>query len=155
MRFSDNESRCCPSVLADRCKLYAGGSLPVAGVWAREVAALVGVSLPLVPMKHAYVVTEGLKGVRGLPNVRDHDFATYFRVQGESLCMGGYEPNPILLDKVTSLVLSLRRLLFYRSLRLQLSRQLPTVSKSDIIYTKHPKILLYFSIQRYNRYTQI
>ncbi|GLH06647.1 uncharacterized protein GBIM_12121 [Gryllus bimaculatus] len=72
------------------------------GVWSRELAAKLGIDLPLVPMKHAYVVTESIPGVRGLPNVRDHDASTYFRIQGDSLCMGGYEPNPIILDNVAS-----------------------------------------------------
>jgi sarcosine dehydrogenase len=52
-------------------------------------------------MKHAYVVTEEVPGgVRTLPNVRDHDSSVYFRVQGDALCVGGYEPNPIILDTV-------------------------------------------------------
>lgn len=71
-----------------------------AGVWSREVAAMARLHLPLVPMKHSYVVSGSIPEVRGLPNVRDHDASTYFRIQGESICMGGYEDNPILLDKV-------------------------------------------------------
>ncbi|XP_065339541.1 sarcosine dehydrogenase, mitochondrial [Cloeon dipterum] len=72
-----------------------------AGVWAREIAAMVGQHIPLVPMKHAYVVTEEVPGgARTLPNVRDHDSSVYFRVQGDALCVGGYEPNPIILDSV-------------------------------------------------------
>lgn len=73
----------------------------LAGVWAREIAAMVGQHIPLVPMKHAYVVTEEVPGgVRTMPNVRDHDSSVYFRVQGDALCVGGYEPNPIILDNV-------------------------------------------------------
>lgn len=33
-------------------------------------------------MKHAYVISETIKEVQGMPNVRDHDFSTYFRIQG-------------------------------------------------------------------------
>ncbi|KAJ9576455.1 hypothetical protein L9F63_006668, partial [Diploptera punctata] len=66
----------------------------------RELAALVGLHLPLVPMKHAYVITEPIPEVEGLPNIREHDASIYFRVQGQSLCMGGYETNPIVLEKV-------------------------------------------------------
>lgn len=58
--------------------------------------------LPLIPMKHAYIVSEPIEQVRGLPNVRDHDYSIYFRIQGESICMGGYESNPHLLDRVPS-----------------------------------------------------
>ncbi|XP_063232668.1 sarcosine dehydrogenase, mitochondrial [Bacillus rossius redtenbacheri] len=76
--------------------------LNCAGVWSRELVALAGLHLPLVPMKHAYVVTETIPGVKGLPNIRDHDGSVYFRVQGEALHMGGYENNPIILDKVSS-----------------------------------------------------
>ena len=61
---------------------------------------MVGLHLPLVPMKHAYIVSESNPKLRGLPNIRDHDASTYFRIEGESISMGGYEYNPILLDKV-------------------------------------------------------
>jgi sarcosine dehydrogenase len=70
-------------------------------VWSREVVAMVGLHLPLVPMKHAYVETENIPEVQGLPNIRDHDASIYFRVQEQSLCMGGYETNPIVLEKVS------------------------------------------------------
>lgn len=70
------------------------------GVWGKDLLEPHGVFLPLVPMKHAYVISETIKEVQGMPNVRDHDFSTYFRIQGQSICMGGYENNPILLDKV-------------------------------------------------------
>ncbi|KAL5291158.1 SARDH family protein [Megaselia abdita] len=70
------------------------------GVWGRDLIEKHGSSLPLVPMKHSYIVSESIPGVRGLPNIRDHDYSTYFRIQGESICMGGYENNPILLDRV-------------------------------------------------------
>ncbi|XP_068143892.1 sarcosine dehydrogenase, mitochondrial [Drosophila tropicalis] len=70
------------------------------GVWGRDLVARHGSHLPLVPMRHAYIVSESIPGVRGLPNIRDHDYSTYFRIQGDAICMGGYEPNPILLDPV-------------------------------------------------------
>ncbi|XP_013113750.2 sarcosine dehydrogenase, mitochondrial [Stomoxys calcitrans] len=70
------------------------------GVWGRDLIERHGSFLPLIPMKHAYIVSESIPGVRGLPNIRDHDYSTYFRIQGDAICMGGYEPNPILLDPV-------------------------------------------------------
>ena len=63
---------------------------------------MVGLRIPLIPMKHAYVVSESIPKARGLPNVRDHDGSVYFRIQGESLLMGGYEQNPTILDQVAS-----------------------------------------------------
>ncbi|XP_050073770.1 sarcosine dehydrogenase, mitochondrial [Anopheles maculipalpis] len=71
------------------------------GVWGRDLIEPLGVFLPLIPMKHAYVVSETMDTIHQmLPNVRDHDFSLYFRIQGKSICMGGYENNPILLNRV-------------------------------------------------------
>ncbi|XP_026462833.1 sarcosine dehydrogenase, mitochondrial-like [Ctenocephalides felis] len=70
-----------------------------AGVWSGHLLEELGLSLPLIPMKHAYIVSEPM-GAQGLPNIRDHDASVYFRIQGESICMGGYETDPILLGKV-------------------------------------------------------
>jgi len=48
----------------------------------------------------AYVVTEKIDGISGMPNVRDHDSSIYFKVQGDSLSVGGYENDPIFIDQV-------------------------------------------------------
>lgn len=70
------------------------------GVWAPNISALVGVGTPLCAMKHAYVVTGHIDGIAGTPNLRDHDESIYFKVQGNSLQVGGYEQNPLFWDKV-------------------------------------------------------
>lgn len=64
---------------------------------------MIGVEIPLIPMKHAYIVTEPMKNVKDLPNIRDHDGKIYIKPQGESLSIGGYEPNPIILQSVSNL----------------------------------------------------
>ena len=67
-----------------------------AGQWAREVAALAGVNVPLVSVQHQYIVTEPIEGVaRDLPTLRDPDRLIYFKEDVGGLVMGGYEPNPI------------------------------------------------------------
>lgn len=70
------------------------------GVWSRKITQMVGLDIPLSPMKHAYVVTESIPDAKNMPNVRDHDASVYFRIQGESICIGGYENNPIILKDV-------------------------------------------------------
>lgn len=70
------------------------------GAWGNNIAAMAGVSIPLLPMKHAYVISEPIEGIANLPNLRDHDYSIYFRVQSDSLCLGGYESNPTILDQV-------------------------------------------------------
>lgn len=70
------------------------------GVWGNQLTEPIGCTLPLIPMKHAYIVTEPIDGVQRMPNLRDHDGSIYFRIRGSSIEMGGYERNPILLDDV-------------------------------------------------------
>ncbi|XP_045451807.1 sarcosine dehydrogenase, mitochondrial [Melitaea cinxia] len=72
------------------------------GVWGPRIARFAGVpSLPIIPFKHAYVVSDAIPEIRGCPNVRDHDASLYFKIQGESCNIGGYENNPIMLDQVS------------------------------------------------------
>ncbi|MCL4765198.1 MAG: FAD-dependent oxidoreductase [Hyphomicrobiaceae bacterium] len=66
-----------------------------AGQWARQLGALAGVSVPLQPMRHQYVVTEPVPGLPAdLPTMRDPDRYTYFKEEVGGLAFGGYERNP-------------------------------------------------------------
>lgn len=76
------------------------------GAWASNVAAMAGLSIPLIPMKHSCIISEPIEGISNLPNLRDHDSSIYFRIQNESLCLGGYENNPAILDKVIGTITS-------------------------------------------------
>ena len=66
-----------------------------AGLWAREVAALAGIALPLVPTEHQYFVTETIAQIaaldRRLPSVADRDGEYYLRQEGKGLLVGAYE----------------------------------------------------------------
>lgn len=65
------------------------------GMFAPEIARMVGVTVPLIPMAHQYLFTEPLEGVHaGLPQLRDPDNLVYFREEVGGLCMGGYEHDP-------------------------------------------------------------
>jgi len=66
-----------------------------AGMWAHEVGAMAGVTVPLVPMAHQFVVTKPLDGVRrDFPTMRDPDLLVYFREDAGGLVAGGYERDP-------------------------------------------------------------
>ncbi len=66
-----------------------------AGQWARQVGALAGVSVPLQPVKHQYIITEKVAGLASdAPTIRDPDRRTYFKEEVGGLVMGGYEPDP-------------------------------------------------------------
>lgn len=66
-----------------------------AGLWAREVAALAGIDLPLIPTEHQYFVTETIPQIAGLgrrlPSVADRDGEYYLRQEGLGLLVGAYE----------------------------------------------------------------
>ena len=70
------------------------------GAWANDINQVVGLSVPLVAMKHAYVVTEKIPGIENMPNVRDHDASVYLKLQGDALQVGGYEVDPIFIEKL-------------------------------------------------------
>jgi 4-methylaminobutanoate oxidase (formaldehyde-forming) len=64
-----------------------------AGMWAREVGRMAGVSVPLHASEHFYIVTEPLAGVASdLPVLRDTDGYIYVREEVGGLLMGGFEP---------------------------------------------------------------
>ena len=64
-----------------------------AGMWARELGRLAGVSIPLHASEHFYMVTEPMAGVtRDLPVLRDPDGYIYVREEVGGLLMGGFEP---------------------------------------------------------------
>ena len=66
-----------------------------AGLWAREVAALAGVRLPLMPVEHHYIVTGPIPEIeamdRELPMINDADAGFYMRQEGQGLLLGVYE----------------------------------------------------------------
>ncbi|MEX3014802.1 FAD-dependent oxidoreductase [Gymnodinialimonas hymeniacidonis] len=66
-----------------------------AGLWGREVAAMAGIELPLIPTEHQYFVTETIAEIasmdRRLPSVADRDGEYYLRQEGQGLLVGAYE----------------------------------------------------------------
>ncbi len=66
-----------------------------AGLWGREVAAMAGIELPLIPTEHQYFVTETIAEIaaldRRLPSIADRDGEYYLRQEGKGLLVGAYE----------------------------------------------------------------
>jgi sarcosine dehydrogenase len=66
------------------------------GQWARQIGAMAGVSVPLQPVKHQYVITDKIDGLaKDVATIRDPDRRTYFKEEVGGLVFGGYEPDPI------------------------------------------------------------
>jgi len=65
------------------------------GMFAGEIGRLAGITVPIIPFAHQYLVTEAIDGVTPeLPQLRDPDNLVYFRPEVRGLVMGGYERNP-------------------------------------------------------------
>ena len=64
------------------------------GQWAKAIAEQVGVTVPLQPAEHYYIVTDAIEGLDRLaPTLRDPDGYTYFKEEVRGLLMGGFEPD--------------------------------------------------------------
>jgi sarcosine dehydrogenase len=84
------------AVLTTRGRVTCEKLVLCAGQWTRQLAATIGVNVPLVSVQHQYLITEAIAGVtQGLPTLRDPDRLTYYKEEVGGLVMGGYEPNPI------------------------------------------------------------
>jgi len=83
------------AVQTDKGAIRCDKVVNCAGMWSPQVGALAGVSVPLQPVRHQYVVTEPVPGLSpDAPTVRDPDRRTYFKEEVGGLSFGGYEENP-------------------------------------------------------------
>ena len=83
-------------VLTDRGEIVAQTVINAAGYRGGEVAAMVGVYLPIVTLSHQYLVTEDIpelvaRGAARLPLIRDPDISYYMRQERQGLILGPYE----------------------------------------------------------------
>ncbi|VAV92625.1 Sarcosine dehydrogenase, partial [hydrothermal vent metagenome] len=64
-----------------------------AGMWARQVGEMAGVSVPLQAIEHAYLITEPFEGVSSdMPILEDPDRFAYYREETGGLMIGLFEP---------------------------------------------------------------
>ncbi|MCH8237892.1 MAG: FAD-dependent oxidoreductase, partial [Proteobacteria bacterium] len=64
-----------------------------AGMWTRDIAATIGVVVPLHACEHFYIVTEPFDGVTpDLPVLRDYDAWAYYKEDAGKMLIGAFEP---------------------------------------------------------------
>ncbi|MEM8980021.1 MAG: FAD-dependent oxidoreductase [Pseudomonadota bacterium] len=82
-------------VVTNKGTIHTEHVVNAAGLWAREVAAMAGVYLPLLPMEHHYLVTDDVPDIYERdtehPHVMDPAGESYLRQEGRGLCIGFYE----------------------------------------------------------------
>ena len=82
-------------VVTDRGEIRTDVVVNAGGMFAPEIGRLAGVTVPIIPMAHQYLLTKPIPGVRpDIPTMRDPDNLVYFREEVGGLCMGGYERDP-------------------------------------------------------------
>jgi dimethylglycine dehydrogenase len=82
-------------VVTEKGTIHAEHVVNAGGLWAREVAQMAGVYLPLHPMEHQYIVTDEIPEIYERdtehPHVMDPSGESYLRQEGRGLCIGFYE----------------------------------------------------------------
>ena len=72
------------------------------GMWSRQIGEEIGVSIPLYPNEHFYIITEPLdKLPKNLPVLRDYNSCLYLKEDAGKMLVGIFEPNakPAFKDK--------------------------------------------------------
>ena len=81
-------------VVTDRGEITCEILVNCAGMWARDVGRLAGVSVPLHAVEHMHMTTGPIEGVTpDLPVLRDPDGYIYLREEAGGLLMGGFGPR--------------------------------------------------------------
>jgi glycine cleavage system T protein len=90
-------------VETDQGPIEAGVVVNAGGMFAPEIAVMAGITVPIVPMAHQYLLARIAEPIpEDLPTMRDPDRLVYFRRDAGGLVMGGYErdPSPFGLDGI-------------------------------------------------------
>ena len=74
-------------------------------MWSRQIGEAAGISIPLYPNEHFYMITENYKNLpKNLPTFRDPDTYLYMREYNKKLMIGIFEPDAKNAFKKTSKV---------------------------------------------------
>ncbi|ADJ49261.1 sarcosine dehydrogenase [Amycolatopsis mediterranei S699] len=101
------ESGRVSGVRTDQGDFPADVVVSCAGFWGREIGAMAGVDVPLLPLAHQYVKTGQLAELAGhtteasLPILRHQDQDLYFREHVDRLGIGSYAHRPMPVDEST------------------------------------------------------
>ncbi|HUY61721.1 MAG TPA: FAD-dependent oxidoreductase, partial [Candidatus Dormibacteraeota bacterium] len=90
-------------VLTDRGTIETEYVVNCAGMWARQVGEMAGVSVPLQASEHYYMITEPVEWAHpDLPVIEDPDRYGYYREEGGGILVGLFEPvgGPWSLDRI-------------------------------------------------------
>ena len=89
-----HDGRRVTGVVTERGPIDAQYVVLCGGMWTRELAARIGVSVPLQACEHYYVLFKDVPGLDpSMPVLRDYDHCSYFKYDAGRLLVGAFEPN--------------------------------------------------------------
>ncbi len=81
------------AVVTDHGRIECEYVVLAGGMWTRDLAASIGLTVPLHAAEHMYIVTEPMPDVPAdLPVLRDYDACIYIKEDAGKLLVGGFEP---------------------------------------------------------------
>jgi len=83
-------------VIVDGQKIECEYIVLASGMWSRQIGEKAGVSVPLYPAEHFYMITEPIKNLsKNLPTIRDFDNSIYIKEDAGKLLVGIFEGKSI------------------------------------------------------------
>src|SRR5881628_3011666 len=82
------------SLITDKGEIQTALVVNAGGMFAPEIGRMAGVTVPLVPFAHEYLITRPAGLPLDMPTMRDPSLLVYYRPESGGLVMGGYERNP-------------------------------------------------------------
>ena len=86
------------AVMTEHGRIEAETVVNAAGMWAPQIAAMVGAFACSIPVDHQHIALHAVEGhelSRELPCFRDTDNLIYGKAESGGVLFGGYEPNPV------------------------------------------------------------
>ncbi len=86
------------AVLTDQGRIETETVVNAAGMWAPQVAAMVGAFVCSIPVDHQHIALHAVEGhelSRDTPCFRDTDNLVYGKAESGGVLFGGYEANPV------------------------------------------------------------
>ncbi len=86
------------AVLTDDGPIEAEVVVNAGGIWAPQVAQMVGARVPSTPVDHQHMALKAVPGFelpRDMPCFRDPDNLVYGKSEAGGVLFGGYEPDPV------------------------------------------------------------
>ena len=89
-----HDGRRVSGVQTDRGRIDADTVVLCGGMWTRDLAASIGVTVPLHACEHYYVLFQDVPGLKpDMPVLRDYDHCSYFKYDAGKLLVGAFEPH--------------------------------------------------------------